>query len=91
MPKIKIVDVVDKEVESYAYTIANDEVKECGLPTEHEPVETTEETTAIVKEKDEGTPEEVSTDTTTTESTKRIRNQKLINCENVVRLLQPKH
>ena len=44
--------MVDKEVESDAYTITNDEVKECGLPTENEPVETTEETTAIIQEKD---------------------------------------
>ena len=81
MPKIKIVDVVDKEVKSDdAYTITNDEVKESELPTENEPPETTEETTAIIQEKDEGTPEEVSTDTTTIGPTKKIREQHLVQC-----------
>ena len=71
MPKIKIVDVVDKDVKSDdAYTITNDALKESELPTENEPLETTEETTAIVEEKDEGTPEKVSTDTTAPEPTK---------------------
>ena len=68
MPKIKIVDVVDKEVKNdddYAITV--DEVKESELPTENAPLEATEETTAITEEKDEGTPEEISTNTTTTE------------------------
>ena len=70
--KIKIVDVVDKEVkhdDEYAVTV--DEVEKSELPAENEPLETTQETTAIVEEKDETTPEEVSTDTTTTESTKK--------------------
>ena len=78
--KIKIVDVVDKEIESDAYTITNHEVKESGLPAENPPPETTEETTAIDKEKDEGTPEEVSINTTTSEPTKQIREQQLVRC-----------
>ena len=77
--KIKIVDVDDKEVKNddeYAVTV--DEVKESELPTENEPPETTEETTAIIQEKNEGTPEQVSTDTTTTEPTKKNREQQLV-------------
>lgn len=88
--KIKIVDVVDKEVKSDdAYTITNDEVKESELPTENEPLETTEETTAIIQEKDEGTPEKVSTDTATTES-KQIRQQELVKCEKCGKYVTPK-
>ena len=89
-PKIKIVDVVDKEIESDAYTIANDEVKECGLPTENEQLETTNETTAIVKEKHETTPEEISTNTTTTEPATQIRNQELVQCEKCNKFVTPK-
>ena len=71
-PNIKIVDVVDKEVKNDdAYTITNDEVKESELSVENEPLETTQETTANFQEKDEGTPEKVSTDTTTAEPTKK--------------------
>ena len=61
---IKIVDVDDKEIKNddeYAVTVV--EVKEGELPTKNEPPETTEETTAIIQEKDEGTPEEISKDT----------------------------
>ena len=52
--EIKIVDVVDKEVKNddeYAVTV--DEVEKSELPAENEPLETTEETTALVEEKDE--------------------------------------
>ena len=63
-PKIKIVDVSDKNDE-YAVTV--DEVKESQLPTENKPLEAAEETTAIIQEKDENEREEVSKDTTTTE------------------------
>ena len=80
MPKIKIVDVVDKEVKNDAYTITNNEVEESKLPVENEPLETTEETTTIVEEKDERTPEEISINTTTSEPTKQIRNQELVQC-----------
>ena len=79
-PKIKIIDVVDKEIKNDDYTITNDEVKESELPVENTTSEATEETTANVEEKDEGTPEQVSTDTTTTES-KKIRQQELVKCE----------
>ena len=42
--KIKIVDVVDKEVKNDdAYTITNNEVEESKLPVENEPLETTED------------------------------------------------
>lgn len=79
--KIKIVDVVDKDLKNDdAYTITNDEIKESELSVENEPPETTEETTPIIQEKDEGTTEEVSTDTATTES-KKIRQQELVKCE----------
>ena len=81
-PKFKIVDVVDKEVKNDDdYTITNDEVKESELPVENLLPETTEETTANIEEKDEGTPEEVSTDTTAPEPTKKIRNQELVKCK----------
>ena len=67
-PPKKIVDVVDKKVKNDdEYTITVDEIEKGELPTENEPLETTEETTAIIQEKDEGTPEEISTNTTTTE------------------------
>ena len=69
--KIKIVDVVDKEIKNDDYTVANDEVKESELPIENTISEATEETTANVEEKDEGTPEKVSTDTTAPEPTKK--------------------
>ena len=51
-PKIKIVDVVDKEIKNDdAYTITNNEVEESKLPTENPTSETTEETTANVRKK----------------------------------------
>jgi len=79
--KIKIVDVVDKEVKNDDdYTITNNEVEESKLPVENTTSEATEETTANVEEKDEGTPEQVSVDTSTTES-KKIRQQELVKCE----------
>ena len=90
-PKIKIVDVVDKEVKNddeYAVTV--DEVKESQLPTENEPLETTEETTAIIQKKDENEGEEVSKDTTTTEPTKKIREQQLVKCEKCGKFVTPK-
>ena len=72
---IKIVDVDDKEVKNDdEYAITVDEVKETGLSDKNEPPETTEETTAIIQEKDEGTPEEISKDTTTAEPTKKLEN-----------------
>ena len=69
--KIKIVDVGDKEPKSYECAVTVDEIKETSLPTENEPSETTEETTAIIKEKDENTREEVSKDSATIEPTKK--------------------
>ena len=69
-PKIKIVDVIEND----AYTITNDEVKESELPVENEPPETTEETTAIIPEKIEGTPEEISKDTPVAVPTKKLEN-----------------
>ena len=69
--KIKIVDVGDKEIKNddeYAVTV--DEVKESELPTENEPPETTEKTTAIIQEKDENAREEVSKDTAVADPTK---------------------
>jgi Zn finger protein HypA/HybF involved in hydrogenase expression len=88
--KIKIVDVVDKEVENDAYTITNNEVEESKLPVENEPLETTEETTAIIQEKTETTTEEVSTDTATTEPAKKIREQQLVKCEKCGKYVTPK-
>ena len=90
MPKIKIVDVVDKEVKNDAYTITNNEVEESKLPVENEPLETTEETTAIIQEKTETTTEEVSTDTATTEPAKKIREQQLVKCEKCGKYVTPK-
>ena len=89
--KIKIVDVVDKEVKNDdAYTITNNEVEKSELPTENEPLETTEETTPIIQEKTETTTEEVSTDTATTEPTKKIREQQLVKCEKCGKYVTPK-
>ena len=80
--KIKIVDVDDKEIKNDdEYAITVDEVKEGELPIENEPPEATEETTAIIPEKNEGTPEEISKDTDASEPTKRIREQQLVQCE----------
>ena len=74
MPKIKIVDVVDKDVENDAYAVTVDEVKENELPDKNEPFEAAEETTAIVEKKDEGTAEEVSLNTNVAEPTKKSEN-----------------
>ena len=88
---IKIVDVSDKEVKNDdEYAITVDEVKESELPTENEPPETTEETTAIIQEKDEGTREEVSENTTTAEPTKKIREQQLVQCQKCGKFVTPK-
>ena len=81
MPKIKIVDVVDKDVKNDDYAVTVDEIEKNELPDENEQFETAEETTAIVQEKDEGTAEEVSINTITTEPTKKNREQQLIQCE----------
>ena len=81
MPKIKIVDVVDKDVKNDDYAVTVDEAKENELPDKNEAFETAEETTTIVQEKDEGTTEEVSINTITAEPTKKIREQQLVQCE----------
>ena len=50
MPKIKIVDVVDKDVKNdddYAVTV--DEIEKNEIPDKNEPFEAAEEATAIVK------------------------------------------
>ena len=78
MPKIKIVDVVDKDVENdddYAVTV--DEVKENELLGKDEQFEAAEEATAIVEEKDEGTAKEVSINTIATEPTKKNRESRI--------------
>jgi len=64
--KIKIVDVVDKDVENDAYIVAN------------------------IEEKDEGTTQEVTVDTATTEPTKKIRNQELVQCDKCKKWVTPK-
>ena len=90
-PTIKIVDVVDKEVKNDdEYAVAVDEIEKDELPVENEPLETTEETAAIVGEKDEGTPKEVSTDTATSEPTTKIRNQELVQCAKCQKWVTPK-
>ena len=89
--KIKIVDVDDKEIKNddeYFVTVV--EVKENELPTENEPLETAEETTAIIPEKIEGTPEEISKDTDASEPTKEIREQQLVQCEKCKKWVTPK-
>ena len=56
MPKIKIVDVTDKDARNDdAHTITVDEIENSKLPVENTTSEATEETTAITEEKDEGT------------------------------------
>ena len=95
-PKIKIVDVGDKDVKNddeYAVTV--DAVKESDLPTENTTSETAEETTTIIQEKDENEGEEVSKDTATAESTiaeptKKIREQQLVKCEKCGKFVTPK-
>ena len=91
MPKIKIVDVVDKDVKNdddYAATVV--EIEENVLPSKNEPFEAAEEATTIVPEKDEGPAEEVSIDTIAAEPTKKIRNQELIKCEKCNKWVTPK-
>ena len=88
-PKIKIVDLVDKEVESDAYTITVDAIQESELH-ENAPPETAVETKAIIQETDEGAPEEVSISITTSESTKKVRNQELVKCKKCRKLLTAK-
>ena len=79
--KIKIVDVVDKEIKNDDdYTITVDEIEKSELPAENTPLEATEETTTNIKKKDDTTPEEVTTDTIATESTnknKKSRTRKM--------------
>ena len=55
--------------------------KESELSVEDEPFETTEETPAIVEEKDERTAQQNCTDTTASELATKIREQELIKCE----------
>ena len=91
MPKIKIVDVVDKDVKNdddYAVTV--DEVKENELPDKNEPFEAAEEAPAIVEKKDEAKTEEVSVNTIASEPTKKIREQQLVQCEKCGKFVTPK-
>ena len=90
MPKIKIVDVVDKDVQNDDYAVTVDEIEKNELPDKNEPFEAAEETTAIVEEKGEGTPEEISIDTDTAEPTKKIREQQLVQCEKCQKWVTPK-
>ena len=88
---IKIVDVGDKELKNddeYAVTV--NEIEKNELPTENEPPETTEETTAIIPEKDENAREEISKDTDASEPTKRIREQQLVQCQKCKKWVTPK-
>ena len=87
-PKIKIVDVVDKDAEkddNYAVTV--DAVKESELPDKNEPYETTEEIGTIKTKTDEKleaikeSKEEQTDNTTAIDPTKKIRNQELVKCE----------
>ena len=85
--QIKIVDVVDKDVESDAYAITNDAVKEGELPAENEPSETAEEIGTIEEKTDEKletikeSQDEKTDNTEPIEPAKKIREQKLIKCE----------
>ena len=91
MPKIKIVDVVDKDIKNdddYAVTV--DEVKENELPDKNESFEAAEETTAIAQEENEATTEKVSINTNAAEPTKKIREQQLIQCEKCNKWVTPK-
>jgi hypothetical protein len=67
MPKIKIVDVVDKDVKSDAYAATVDEIEENVLPDKNEQFEAAEEAPSIAQEKYEGATEEVSIDTVAAE------------------------
>ena len=86
-PKIKIVDVVDKDVESDAYAITNDAVKEGELPAENEPSETNEKLETIEEKTNEKLEtikecqDEKTDNTEPIEQTKKIREQKLIKCD----------
>ena len=55
------------------YTITVDEIKESELPVENEPLETTEEASAIIQEKDERPREEVSINAATSEQSKQSK------------------
>ena len=85
--QIKIVDVVDKDVESDAYAITNDAVKEGELPAENEPSETAEEIGTIEEKTNEKletikeSQDEKTDNTEPIEPAKKIREQKLIKCE----------
>ena len=54
---------------SDAYAVTVDEVKESELPVDNEPLETTEETIAVIQEQNEETAEEVSNTTIASEPT----------------------
>ena len=60
-----------KDVKNDDYTITVDEVEESELPLENEPLETAKETTPIIQGKDEGSPDEVSINTTASDSTNK--------------------
>ena len=90
MPKIKIVDVVDKDVTSDDYAVTVDEVKENELPDKNEPFEAAEEAPAIAQEKDEAKTEEVSINTIASQPTKKIREQQLVQCEKCNKWVTPK-
>ena len=89
--KIKIVDVDDKEIKNDdEYGVTVDEGKEGELLIENGSFETTEETTTIIQEKYENAGEEVSKDSATTEPTKKIREQQLVQCEKCKKWVTPK-
>ena len=85
-PKIKIVDVVDKDVENDAYANTNDEIEKSELPAENEPSETNEKLETIEEKTNEKLEtikecQDEKTDyTEPIEQTKKIREQKLIKC-----------
>ena len=89
-PKIKIVDVGDKDFKNDEYAVTVDEIEKSELPTENDASEATEETTAIIQEKDAGTPEKNITDTTTAEPAKKMRNQELVQCAKCQKWVTPK-
>ena len=90
MPKIKIVDVVDKDVKNDDYAVTVDEIEKNELRDKNEPFEAAEEATAIVEKKDEAKTEEVSINTIASEPTKKIREQQLIQCEKCNKWVTPK-
>ena len=89
-PKIKIVDVVAKELKNDDYAVTVDEVEKSELPVENEASETTEETTTIIQEKNENAREDVSTSAFTSEPAKQIREQQLVKCEKCGKCVTPK-